>query len=258
MSESYGTEWPSGADSASGATSATMATPGVTDSTGARGTSGNGDSASTADTVKREAAGVKDTAVEQAKDVASTAKDEASSVIGEVKWQAKDLYAQTQRELKDQANTQQQRVAAGLRSVGQDLQSMASDSQRQGVASDLVRQVSGRLSSAASWLGDRDAGTVLTEVKRYARRKPGTFILAAAITGVVVGRLTRALASNASDQSNDASTRVTSQPDAWAPANVAGSASTASLEETPIYAQTSPAWSDDSLREDVDGRPGTV
>jgi len=224
------------------------------------GTSGNGqsESAGTVDTAKREAAGLRDTATEQAKDVAGTAKDEASSVISDAKWQAKDLYAQTQRELKDQAHSQQQRIAAGLRSVGQDLNSMAADSQQQGLASDLVRQVSGRVSSAASWLGDRDPGTLLTEVKRYARRKPGTFIVAAAVAGIVVGRLTRALASNASDQSEGAGQRGLSQPDAWAATSMPATGVSAPLEETPIYAQTSPAWADDSMREDGDGRFDTV
>lgn len=257
MSDSYGTGVPSPAENTTGGASGILETP---ESTDWNGTAGNGqsDSAGTMETAKREAAGLKDTAAEQAKDVAGTAKDEASSVISDVKWQAKDLYAQTQRELKDQANTQQQRVAAGLRSVGQDLDSMAAGSQQQGLATDLVRQVSGRVSSAASWLGERDPGAVLTEVKRFARRRPGTFILAAAITGIVVGRLTRALASNASDESNAATPRVPAQPDAWTPASTAGNGSAASLEETPIYAQTSPAWVDDSLREDADDRSDTV
>ena len=73
---------------------------------------------STVDAAKHEAVDLKDTAVEQAKDVAATVKDEASVVLGEAKYQAKDLYAQTQQELKEQANTQQQRIAAGLKSVG--------------------------------------------------------------------------------------------------------------------------------------------
>jgi hypothetical protein len=160
-------------------------------------------SPSTSDTAKQEAAELKNTTTDQAKNVLGTAKDEASSVIGEAKWQAKDLYAQTQRELKDQANTQQQRLAGGLRSVSDDLNSLASGQPTSGgMATDLVRQVSSRLSSASSWIGDRDPGTLLQEVKQYARRKPGTFILLAAAAGVVAGRLTRALASNASDNAS--------------------------------------------------------
>ncbi|MEJ6553748.1 hypothetical protein PQI51_01760 [Microbacterium esteraromaticum] len=159
------------------------------------------DSHGKVDAAKHEASDLKDSAAGHAKDVLHAAKDEASSVVGEAKMQAKDLYAQTQRELRDQANTQQQRLATGLRSVGDDLESMATNSSGTGIAADLVQQASGRVSAAASWLGERDPGSVLNEVKRYARRKPGTFILAAAIGGVVIGRLTRALASDASDHS---------------------------------------------------------
>ncbi|WP_394194063.1 hypothetical protein [Microbacterium foliorum] len=155
-----------------------------------------------AEAAKNEAAGLADTAGTQAKDVIGTAKAEAASVVGEAKTQAKDLYAQTTRELKEQAHTQQQRLAGGLRSVSDELGSMAANSEGSGVASDLVQQVAGRLSGAASWLGDRDPASVLTEVKRYARREPGTFILGAAIVGVAVGRLTRALASNSSEVAN--------------------------------------------------------
>lgn len=211
-------------------------------------------SSGSVDTAKNEAAELKNTATEQAKDVAGTVKDEATSVAREVKTQAKDLFAQTQGELREQAQTQQQRVSEGLRSVSDELDSMANDSAQDGVAADLVRQVSGRLSGAASWLGDRDPGSVLADVKQFARAKPGTFILGAVIAGVVVGRLTKALASNAADEAKaDASAEhaipgVTAPPVARpvvAPhvdvASVPIAASTTvSADETPIFNQSSP------------------
>lgn len=158
------------------------------------------------DAAKTEAAHLKDTATVQAKNVLETAKDEAATVVGEAKVQAKDLFAQTRQELTAQAATQQQRIAVGLRSVSDELGSMAANAGGGGLASDLVQQVSSRLSAASTWLGDRDPGAVLTEVKRFARRRPGTFVLAAAVAGIVVGRLTRALASNASDEKTEAIT----------------------------------------------------
>ncbi|GAA1962188.1 hypothetical protein [Microbacterium deminutum] len=152
------------------------------------------------ETAKNEARDLKDTAVSEASHVAETAKSEAVAVAHEAKYQAKDLYAQTQRELKDQAQAQQQRAAAGLRSVSQELDSMTANSENPGVATDLLRQASARLSSAASWLADRDPVSVLNDVKAFARRNPATFIIGAAILGIVTGRLTRALASNMSDE----------------------------------------------------------
>ncbi|MCS5735221.1 hypothetical protein [Herbiconiux daphne] len=152
------------------------------------------------DTAKQEAADLKDTAAEQVGNVAGTAKEEAGNVAREAKSQAKDLYLQSQQQLKEQAGVQQQRVASGLRSLGDELGEMASSSENSGLASDLVRQVSERAGSAASWLDARDPGSLLAEVKSYARRKPGTFIAVAAVAGVVAGRLTRALAGSAADE----------------------------------------------------------
>jgi hypothetical protein len=221
---------------------------------------GPGARSGTIDAAKQEAADMKDTAAAQANEVLGTAKEEASSVVSEAKVQAKDLYAQTQRELKDQANTQQQRIAFGLRSVGDELDSMAANSPASGLATDIVRQVSRRVSSAAAWLGDRDPGSVLAEVKQYARRKPVTFIVAAAIAGIVVGRLTRALAANASDQHADSNgPRALPQPAAWAPATVGSNGSNGPVEDTPVYAQAAPAWVDGGASTgDGDGRRDSV
>lgn len=210
------------------------------------------DSSGKVDAAAHEAADLKDTAASQAQDVLGTAKDEAASVVGEAKTQARDLYAQTQRELKEQAGVQQQRIAGGLRSVSDELDSMASNSTGTGIAGDLVQQVSGRLSAVSTWLGDRDPGSVVTEVKRYARRKPGTFILAAAVVGVVAGRLTRALAANASDD-KDASPAPVSppaqvHPDPSIPVPVGSPLD--SSAGTPLYAQTA------SQRPDVLGEAG--
>ncbi len=199
------------------------------------------------DAAKQGAADLKDTATAQAKDVLGTAKDEAATVAGEVKFQAKDLYAQTQQELRDQAGTQQQRIAASLRAVSDDLGSMAEKSDADGVASDLVQQVSGRLSAAATWLGDRDPGSVLTEVKRFARRQPVTFILGAAVAGIIVGRLTRALAANASGDKTAPNRPALPpvpapqliEPDPWTVTPV-GNAQDAG-NATPLYAQTASA-----------------
>lgn len=216
-------------------------------------------SSGTVDAAKQEAADLKDTTVTEAKDVLGTVKEEASTVVGEAKSQAKDLYAQGRRELTDQANAQQQRLARGLRSVGDELGTMASGSGGDGLAGDVARQVSDRLSAAASWLGQRDAGGVVTEVKRFARRKPGTFILGAAIAGVVIGRLTRALASGASE--GDASSAPAAPASAPGAAGVAqvyppnGLTASAERADTPIYAQTVPAQ---TPREGQDDRRDTL
>lgn len=217
------------------------------------------DSPGTLETAKNEASDMKHTAAEQGKNVVDTAKHEASAVLGEAKWQAKDLYGQTRRELNDQATTQQQRIALGLRSFSDELGSMAATSSNPGLATDVVRQVSGRLSAASAWLGDRDPGSVLQEVKRFARRKPGTFILAAVVVGVAAGRLTRALASNASDdKAAQERASIRTQGDAWTPPTTVGTGAVSAARETPIYAQSSAEWADATGTEDGDVRRDTI
>lgn len=174
---------------------------------------GTNESPGTVQTAAHEAAGVASTAADEASGVVETAKAEAGAVAHEAKDQVRDLYRQTKTELSEQAAVQQRRVADGLRSVGGELGSMAENAD-DGVAADLVRQASTRIQGIAGWIGDRDPGSLLTEVKSYARAKPGTFIAVAALAGLVVGRLTRALSEGAADSGSSGDGVVGSAPGA--------------------------------------------
>lgn len=158
--------------------------------------------AQTADSGKEEAAHVKDTAVDEAKNVAATAKTEAANVAGETKAQFKDLYRQSAKQLSAQAAEQQERAATGLQALSGEFRDMA-DNASGGVAADLVRQVADRAGAVGDWLGARGPGEVVSDVKSFARRKPGTFIAIAAITGLVAGRLTRSLTALAQEEGDE-------------------------------------------------------
>ncbi|MGO4807797.1 hypothetical protein AB4089_22060 [Arthrobacter sp. 2MCAF15] len=149
------------------------------------------------ETAKEEAIEVKHEAADAAQSVAETAKTEAANVATEVKTNARELLHQAKSDLTEQAGAQQQKVAEGLRSVAGELHSMAAASEQPGVATDLVRQAAERSSAVASWLDGRDPGSLLTEVKSFARQRPGTFLLLAAGAGVLAGRLSRSLSAGA-------------------------------------------------------------
>ena len=68
---------------------------------------------------------------------------------------------------------------------------MADGGQQSGTVSEVARQAADRADRLAEWLGQREPGDLLDEVRSFARRRPGAFLLGAAIAGVVVGRLTR-------------------------------------------------------------------
>ena len=77
---------------------------------------------------------------------------------------------------------------------------MASKSDEEGLAKDLAQQASQQLGSIAHWLQEREPGDLVTEVKDFARRKPGTFLAVAAGIGLVAGRMTRGVKAGAPDQ----------------------------------------------------------
>jgi len=163
---------------------------------------------STTGSTSTDATDVKDTAKAEAGRVVDTAKAEAGNVASEAKSQARMLYSQTKSELREQADKQQQRVAQGLRSTGDELNSLASGtpSPNPGLATDLIRQASTRVNGVASWLENRDPEALLSEVKYFARRRPAMFIGIALAAGVVAGRLTRALAEGSADRKADMGT----------------------------------------------------
>jgi cell division septum initiation protein DivIVA len=166
------------------------ASGGSTGSTGGDSSGGSGK----ADAAKGAAQDVAGDAKEKAANVAGTAKEQAANVASEATDHAKQLYAQASSTLKDQAADQQQRAAGGLRTLGEQLGRMAENDDEQGVASKVVRDLSGRANTVAGFLENRDPGSLLDEVKTFAAKRPGTFIAIAAGAGLLAGRLTKALA----------------------------------------------------------------
>lgn len=177
---------PSGSDAGSGSGSV-VTTPQGPDDTASSGSA-------KADAAKGAAADVAGDAKSAASDVAGTTKDQAKRVASEATDHAKQLYGQASAGIKEQAGQQQERAAGGLRTLSDQLSSMADKSDDDGIAQKVVRDLSHRAGSFAGFLEGRDPGSLLDEVKSFAARKPGTFIAIAAGAGILAGRLTKALA----------------------------------------------------------------
>lgn len=154
---------------------------------------------STKDVAAEESKSVAKDAQQSGQAVAQTAKQEAQHVAGEATQQAKDLVHQLRSEASSQASGQQQRAAGGLRSLADELNQVAQQSDS-GVLPQLARQAADRTQSVAGWLENREPADLLDEVRRYARRSPGTFLAIAAAIGVVGGRMTRGLRDEAQEQ----------------------------------------------------------
>jgi uncharacterized protein YjbJ (UPF0337 family) len=159
---------------------------------------------STVDTAKSEAGNVKDTAAGAVSGVADVAKSEVSNVVGEAKYQVRNFVDQTRSQLRGQVTNQQSQLASTLNGWASELGSMASKSDDSGPMTDLAQEGSRRVGEISHWLENHEPSDLLDEVKRFARRRPVTFLALAAAAGVVAGRVTRgAVAANTSVDSNN-------------------------------------------------------
>lgn len=174
-------------------------------STDPGGTSTNGTVGATADAAKQSGQQVAGSAADHAKDVAGTATDKAADVVQEAKSQARDVLGEARTQVASEAETRRGQAVSTLRSIGDELDSMQNHDGENGVATQLVSRGTGYVRQTADWLDGRQPSEILDDVRRFARDRPGTFLLGALIAGVVAGRLTRAVKAGAPDPSPSAS-----------------------------------------------------
>jgi hypothetical protein len=145
----------------------------------------------TTQVAKQQASDVGRTTADAGRDVAATATEQAGHVAHEAKRQARDLLGEAREQAAQQARTGQQKAEETIRELASELREMAGGGDHHGTASEFAVQAADRLHGVADWIGAREPGDMVEEVRRFARRRPGTFLLGAVVAGALVGRLTR-------------------------------------------------------------------
>jgi hypothetical protein len=185
------------------------------------------------------------TASDEASRVADVAKEQAKEVAAEVGTQARDLVGELKSQVRDQSISQRDRLSGTLRQFGDDLDEMNRSTPSSGLASDLASQAAGKVREMSAFLDDHEPGELIEEIRAFARRRPGTFLLGAAIAGVVAGRLTRgAVASGSTDSSPRAAGSYQPRRNTYAtlpPAPVVETPTVGRAAETPWNVGTGPA-----------------
>lgn len=204
-------------------------------------TAGSPGSGGTADQAQQAAT----TAKEEGRHVADVAKGEAQQVMGEAQRQARNLMDEARTQVEAQSRSQLDSLVTMLQGFADDLEQMArGDGAEAGLAQDVVTQVSDQAKSLSSRIQGREPGEILDQVRAFARRRPGTFLLGALAAGVVAGRLTR----GAKDaHSSESSAQVT------APTGTAGIAGTAASD--PLAGTTAPPPVDPVYPEGTESNP---
>ena len=138
-----------------------------------------------------------------ARDEASRVKDEAQHEVGRVKDEAtrqgRQLYEEARQRVESEADQRTHQAAEGLRSFSSDLRSMADGSDTRTPAATWAQQGAGRLETFADRLESRGFEGLTSDVSRFARRNPGTFLAAALGAGLVVGRVMKNMGSDDGD-----------------------------------------------------------
>lgn len=155
--------------------------------------------------------GTKAVAAEQAKQVASTAGEGAKEVVGEARQQARevagvardqamDAMRSAQGELRGHASQQTDRAAVGLASFADQIKALVDGrTDEAGQAADYARQAGDKVSQLAGRLQDGGFDGLVDDLRGFARRRPGLFLIGAAAAGFAAGRMIRASRDDESD-----------------------------------------------------------
>ena len=153
--------------------------------------------------VRDQAANVAGTAAEQTKEVASTATAAAGDVastavekVGEVQQEAlaqvRNIVSETTTQVRSQAEAQTTKLAEGLSGLGDQLRALVEGRPQEAEqVRDYVQQGADKLAELADRIQSQGLDGTIDEVQRFARRRPGMFLLGALGVGFGVGRLVR-------------------------------------------------------------------
>ena len=147
---------------------------------------------STAEDARGAAVEVADDAKAKAGAVTETAKNEVRSVVSDAKTQASDVLGTARSELRTQAEGQAKTLSATLSDFSRQLGDMAdgnADSDTQVVQ--LARTAADQLAQRAQRVDQDGIDGVVSDVKRFARNRPGAFVFASVVAGFAIGRLAK-------------------------------------------------------------------
>jgi gas vesicle protein len=147
-------------------------------------------------------------ATENARQVAETVKTQASDVTSELVGSGRSLVDDARSRLQAEAVAVPERAADSLRSLGEEVQALAEGrpedaptvSQYVWRAADGFYGAADRLHAIAEDMQERGVSGVLEDVQTFARRRPGVFLLGAAVVGFGVGRYVKAEAAQRKEQ----------------------------------------------------------
>lgn len=153
----------------------------------------------TAATAKDEASQVGQTAVAAASDVAGTAKEQVGQVAGEAVDQVRQLADQARSQVSSQANDATAKLSESLRSLAVEVRQLSQgEADGTGTVAGLARQLADKGEELAGYLSQQGPGGLVSELRTFAARRPGGFLIGALAAGLATGRIVKGAAAASS------------------------------------------------------------
>ena len=147
---------------------------------------------STVDQTKQVATHVRDEAASKAVDVAGVAKEQARSVVVDARDQAAAVIGTGRDALHAQAAEQAKTISTTLSELSDQLSTMADTSDEPDArVAEFARSAADTLARSARRLDSGGVDGLIDDVKRFARNRPGAFLIGSIAAGFAVGRLVK-------------------------------------------------------------------
>ncbi|GAA3900846.1 hypothetical protein GCM10023084_61620 [Streptomyces lacrimifluminis] len=146
----------------------------------------------TGETAKSEATTTADQARQAAGQVTGTVAEQTRAVAGEARQQAGAAFGELRSRAVNEVEEQARRATGMLRQWSDDIGGLADNAPGDSPARSLASQMSDSGHRAADYLEKQGVDGALSDLRHFARRRPGAFLGGALVAGVVVGRLAKA------------------------------------------------------------------
>ena len=151
---------------------------------------------------QEKASKVASSAADSTTKVGSEVVDRGTEVMHEAKQQMQSLVDSAKDEVRTQARDRGEQAASSMRTLSSQLGSLAAGrTEEAGRLPLYLHEAELRLQSMAERLQDRGPEGILVDLSNFARRRPGTFLVGAALAGFAAGRIVRTGVATRSDGS---------------------------------------------------------
>lgn len=130
---------------------------------------------------------------DDAREIAQDVRRHSTQMVNEATQQVHSVSEEVMTQLQEHAGTQTERAATQLRTFSEQARALAEGrTEEAGQLPQLAQEATQRLGAFAQRLETGGIDGAMDDVRTFARRKPGTFLLIAGAAGFLGGRMLRA------------------------------------------------------------------